>query len=286
VITKTQLNPTSLVSVILTPAFSLDVVTAKPSPLQRVGIFITKLIVDERVELAKIRFRLTYSTEERLTLHDLVSNVLHEKGFREVPLLEALKHVGFFLQGYGVLDRWVPRGIEISVPAVELATRHEERIREIRAVVRVLQFAARLAVYDGLAALFAITAPPADPKILSAAVTNWFFGEECHPDHAGIQSLTRENGLELLEADQPLAELVVQSLRMRATLMYSAGTPPDVHDHEILAKFGRRFPAAPTPDSFKDLVEGYKHPRATQSAKDILSQIGSAPKAAHPDQEH
>jgi hypothetical protein len=153
-----------------------------------------------------------------------------------------------------------------SAPRGNASDRGAEVLRQVSA----LQNAAMMAVYDGLSHL--APDPSSDrSKTAAAATVNWLFGKEPHPDHEGIAPAAREAAMRLLSNDGSLRRLVVQSLRMSATMEFMKTGATALSENEVLATFGRDTPDAPDPESFRVLVLGYRHPAGKKSAAEYFA---------------
>lgn len=90
----------------------------------------------------------------------------------------------------------------------------------------------------------------------AAAIANYFFGKTSDPLHTQSFDLPAlyEEGHQWLLQNASFRELVVQSLRVIATAEYGMSGNANIVGETILTRFGREFPSAPNPETYKALV--------------------------------
>ncbi len=93
----------------------------------------------------------------------------------------------------------------------------------------------------------------------AAALANYLFGKppsDLHLKTLDMYAVYAEARREL-QGDRALRELVVQSLRVAATIEFLKTSKPAFPGADILETFGAEFADAPNPDSYQMLVEQF-----------------------------
>lgn len=95
-----------------------------------------------------------------------------------------------------------------------------------------------------------------DKMLMAAAVTNFMLGREVaqmHLDKFDIEEI-ESIGRQLIDKNQNLKELVVQSLRVYL-ILFNEGLM-DIHvSMNIIEEYGKEFPNAPSPSSYEALLD-------------------------------
>ena len=93
-------------------------------------------------------------------------------------------------------------------------------------------------------------------KTFSAALTNFLFGRKTVAEHLDKfdYDKIKSTGYSLLDQDENLQEIIVQSLRVLSTLLSQQSSLLENEDgYEILEKYGKKFPDSPNPESYESL---------------------------------
>ena len=94
-----------------------------------------------------------------------------------------------------------------------------------------------------------------DRALMAAAVTNFMLGREAvqmHLDKFDIEEI-ESIGQQLIEENQNLKELVVQSMRVYLVL-YHEGLMDIPIEMGIIEEYGHEFPDSPSPGSYESLL--------------------------------
>lgn len=135
------------------------------------------------------------------------------------------------------------------------------RKKRVMTQMAALTRAAQLATYTSLRNSLrpGDGAPPSDEKDLSeiraAARTNLLYGSPPNEAHRALDMAQEHRAaLQWLEQTALFRELVVQTVRVIATVRYGRTGAVTVEGEPILAAYGAEFPEAPTPDSYQALL--------------------------------
>ena len=93
-------------------------------------------------------------------------------------------------------------------------------------------------------------------KTFSAALTNFLFGRKTVAEHLDKfdYDKIKSTGYFLLDQDENLQEIIVQSLRVLGTILSQQSSLLENEDgYEILEKYGKKFPDSPNPESYESL---------------------------------
>jgi len=94
-----------------------------------------------------------------------------------------------------------------------------------------------------------------DKMLMAAAITNFMLGREAvqmHLDEFDIEEI-ESIGYQLIDKNQNLKELVVQSMRVYL-ILFTEGVMDIPIGMDIIEKYGSEFPDAPSPSSYEALL--------------------------------
>lgn len=90
-----------------------------------------------------------------------------------------------------------------------------------------------------------------------AAITNYLYARDINPTHKNMFLNTdiQKSAYELLDKDELLRELVVQSVRMIHLVQFRKSKTQMRNGYDVLQKYGPLVPISPNPDSYRLLVK-------------------------------
>ena len=164
--------------------------------------------------------------------------------------------------------------VAVIIGLIALGIRSSKK--RIKRKITLLLNIAKFAAWDICHPRFSVTPfEEAQANLTTSAAVNFLFGESANPLHNALDlPKIHAEAIDLLERNDSLRELIVQSLRVSTKLDFLKGEPVAEQKISILSMFGKEYPIAPTPDSYERLIRGFLNKLTPEMKQSIQSRYG------------